>query len=136
MAAGALTRDDSANTPTRNVFGTLQRLFQWIPPKARLAALVGTIVFVVAGIYTFWWSGSSILNLVCQHNLKSADLTVSVDGKPIYKRKSAEWCRKAVDQCWKMKQNNIRQPERVAASAAYDEARKVYDKIIQDSADK
>ena len=33
---------------------------------------------------------------------------IIVDGKPIHERKSAEWCRKAVDQCWKMKQANIR----------------------------
>ena len=56
---------------------------------------------------------------------------VIVDGKPIRERKSAEWCRKAVDQCWKMKQANIRPEERTAAEAAYDEARKIYDKIIR-----
>ncbi|MGH2565099.1 MAG: CehA/McbA family metallohydrolase, partial [Ginsengibacter sp.] len=42
---------------------------------------------------------------------------VSVNDKPIHERKSAEWCRKAVDQCWKMKQNNIRAEERPAAEA-------------------
>ena len=59
-----------------------------------------------------------------------------LDGKPIHKRNSAEWCRHAVDQCWKMKQANIRSQERPAAQAAYDKARKVYDKIIQKSSDK
>jgi len=58
---------------------------------------------------------------------------VIVDGKPIHERKSAEWCRAAVDQCWKMKQGNIRPEERAAAEAAYDDARKVYDKIIKES---
>ncbi|MEP6950863.1 MAG: CehA/McbA family metallohydrolase, partial [Ginsengibacter sp.] len=61
---------------------------------------------------------------------------VIVDGKPIHERKSAEWCRKAVDQCWKMKQANIRPEERPAAAEAYDKARTVYDQIIQDSPDK
>lgn len=61
---------------------------------------------------------------------------ILVDGKPIHERRSAEWCRKAVDQCWKMKQGNIRSQERPAAEAAYDKARKIYDKIIQDSPDK
>jgi hypothetical protein len=28
---------------------------------------------------------------------------IIVDGKPIQERRSAEWCRQAVDQCWKMK---------------------------------
>lgn len=61
---------------------------------------------------------------------------VIVDGKPIRVRKSAEWCRQAVDQCWKMKQSNIRQEERDAAEAAYHRARDVYDKIIQESSNK
>ncbi|HTE09706.1 MAG TPA: CehA/McbA family metallohydrolase [Chitinophagaceae bacterium] len=60
---------------------------------------------------------------------------IMVDGKPVHERKSAEWCRKAVDQCWKMKQGNIRSGEHAAAAAAYDEARKIYDKIIQEASD-
>ncbi|HEX5168573.1 MAG TPA: hypothetical protein VFW11_05325, partial [Cyclobacteriaceae bacterium] len=59
---------------------------------------------------------------------------VILNGKPIYLKQSAEWCRKAVDQCWKMKQPNIRQEERSAAEKAYDHARMVYDKIIKESA--
>ena len=58
---------------------------------------------------------------------------IMVDGKPIQERRSAEWCRKAVDQCWKMKQPNIRAEERPAAEEAYNKARAVYDKIIQES---
>ncbi|MBD0377148.1 MAG: CehA/McbA family metallohydrolase, partial [Flavisolibacter sp.] len=57
---------------------------------------------------------------------------VLVDGKPIRILKSAQWCRDAVDQCWKMKQGNIRPEERTAAATGYDTARKVYDKIIQE----
>lgn len=60
---------------------------------------------------------------------------IIVDGKPIHERKSAEWCRKAVDQCWKMKQPNIRQEERSAAEAAYENARKIYDQIVSTSGD-
>jgi len=58
---------------------------------------------------------------------------IHVKGQPIRERKSAEWCRKAVDQCWKMKQNNIRQEERDAAATAYESARKVYDAIIREA---
>jgi hypothetical protein len=58
---------------------------------------------------------------------------IMVDGKPIHERKSAEWCRQAVDQCWKMKSANIRPGERAAAEASYNEARKIYDKIIEAS---
>jgi len=60
---------------------------------------------------------------------------VIVDGKPIHERKSAEWCRDAVDQCWKMKQGNIHSDERAAAEAAYDDARKIYDKIIREASE-
>lgn len=56
-----------------------------------------------------------------------------VDGKPIRVLKSAEWSRQAVDQCWKNKQVNIRAAERAAAEAAYNKARAVYDKIIQEA---
>jgi len=55
------------------------------------------------------------------------------DGKAIHELKSAEWCRKAVDQCWMMKQGNIRTSERTDADAAYNSARKIYDAIIADA---
>ncbi len=58
---------------------------------------------------------------------------ILADGKQIRDEKSAAWCRKTVDQCWKMKESKIRPDERKAASAAYDHARKVYDKIIQEA---
>lgn len=58
---------------------------------------------------------------------------VIVDGKPIRIKRSAEWCRQVVDQCWKMKHSNIRQEERRAAEAAYDKARQVYDRIIREA---
>jgi hypothetical protein len=57
---------------------------------------------------------------------------ILLDGKPVRILKSAEWCRAAVDQCWKMKQVNFRQKELNAAAADYDHARKVYEKIIQE----
>lgn len=60
---------------------------------------------------------------------------VMVNDKPIHIKQSAEWCRKAVDQCWKMKQPNIRESERAAAEDGYNRARKVYDNIIKNSID-
>jgi hypothetical protein len=56
---------------------------------------------------------------------------IKVDGKPIQVKKSAEWCRKAVDRCWEMKKSNIRMEEHPAAEAAYTQARKYYDTIIR-----
>lgn len=60
---------------------------------------------------------------------------VLVDNKPIRIKKSAQWCRDAVDQCWKKKRSNIRSSERDEAAAAYDRARIIYDKIIQEASD-
>ncbi|HET6542889.1 MAG TPA: CehA/McbA family metallohydrolase [Chryseolinea sp.] len=58
---------------------------------------------------------------------------IEVGDKPIRVLSSAEWCRKAVDQCWKNKSPNIRETERAAAEAAYNKARDVYDRIIKES---
>jgi hypothetical protein len=60
---------------------------------------------------------------------------IMVNNKPIHVKKSAEWCRKAVDQCWKMKQSNIREQERPAAEAAYNDAKRIYDAIIREATD-
>ncbi len=60
---------------------------------------------------------------------------VLVDNKPIFVKRSAQWCRQSVDQCWKMKENNIRVEERGAAKEYYDKARKVYDDIIAQAAE-
>jgi hypothetical protein len=57
-----------------------------------------------------------------------------VDGQPIRAdRRSAEWCRRAVDVCWNSKQGNIRDREKEAARKAYDHARKVYEQRIAES---
>lgn len=58
---------------------------------------------------------------------------VIVEGQPMRNRRSAEWARAAVDQCWKMKADRIREEERPAARAAYDHARAVYDRMIRES---
>ncbi|HUQ66634.1 MAG TPA: hypothetical protein VM101_10785, partial [Flavitalea sp.] len=51
---------------------------------------------------------------------------IHIDGKNISEPKSAEWCLKAVEQCWKMKEPAIKAEEKVAAKAAYDKAHKLY----------
>lgn len=58
---------------------------------------------------------------------------VIVDGKPIRNKLSAEWCRKAVDQCWTMKNGMFREDEMEAAIEAYDHARKIYESIIREA---
>ena len=57
-----------------------------------------------------------------------------VDDAPIRaSRRSAEWCRLAVDRCWAMKEPLVREEDRAEAQAAYDHARRVYDEIIRSS---
>lgn len=56
---------------------------------------------------------------------------VKVDDKPVLEKESAEWCLAALEQCWKMKEPNIRQNEKAAAAEAYEKARGVYKKIIK-----
>ncbi|MEP7322380.1 MAG: CehA/McbA family metallohydrolase [Saprospiraceae bacterium] len=80
--------------------------------------------------FTYSVNHSSWIALRVYPSSHTNPVFVIVDGKPIHELKSAEWCRKAVDQCWKMKQANIRAAERPEAEAAYDRARKIYDKII------
>jgi hypothetical protein len=55
---------------------------------------------------------------------------VLVGGKPIRaSRRSAEWCRKSVDQCWSQKQRFIGKDEMEEAIRVYDHARQAYQRI-------
>ncbi|HVF86542.1 MAG TPA: CehA/McbA family metallohydrolase, partial [Pyrinomonadaceae bacterium] len=59
---------------------------------------------------------------------------VTVANRPIRaSRRSAEWCLKAVDQCWTQKAPKISPRERPAAEQAYEHARRVYRKIVAES---
>lgn len=59
---------------------------------------------------------------------------VLVNDQPIRaSRKSAEWCRKGVDQCWTEKSKTYAENELNESRLAYDHARRVYDRIIAES---
>ncbi len=61
---------------------------------------------------------------------------VHVDGKPIRaSRRSALWCLKAVDVCWESKRQGIRPQERAAAKKAYEQAKAIYRRIVEESYD-
>ncbi len=61
---------------------------------------------------------------------------VEVEGQPIRaSKRSAEWCRKAVDVCWEMKKPQIRPSELKDAEEAYQKARQAYDEAISQSTD-
>ena len=87
---------------------------------------------------TFDWTPdrSSWVALRVYPSSHTNPIFVEVDGKPIRaSKRSAQWCQEAVDVCWKSKVNNIRPFEREAAEAAFDEARSVYAKILEESYD-
>jgi hypothetical protein len=59
---------------------------------------------------------------------------VLVGGQPVRaSRHSAEWCLRAVDQCWSQKSPKIAPGERAAAEAAYEHARQAYRRIVAES---
>jgi hypothetical protein len=65
---------------------------------------------------------------------------VEVDGQPIRaSKRSAEWCLKGVEQCWMEKERFFTdspiENEKDQAVAAYDHAREVYKKLIEESAE-
>ncbi|MEY4565372.1 MAG: hypothetical protein RLY14_342 [Planctomycetota bacterium] len=69
-------------------------------------------------------------------SLHTNPIFVHVDNMPIYpSKKSAQWCRDAVDVCWDKKLPQIRPEERDAAKAAYDIAREYYDRAISQAQD-
>jgi len=49
-------------------------------------------------------------------------------------RRSAEWCLKGVDECWSQKKKRfIKADEMADARAAYDHARKAYQKLLSEA---
>jgi hypothetical protein len=59
---------------------------------------------------------------------------VRIGDRPIRaSKKSAQWCRQAVDACWAQKKLRIRQREIAAAQSAYDHARSSYDRLLSQS---
>jgi hypothetical protein len=59
---------------------------------------------------------------------------VTVGGKPIRVAKAdAEWCLRGVDQCWSQKRRTYAAQELADAEAAYEHARKVYRKILDET---
>jgi hypothetical protein len=73
-----------ASAPDGLIIATFNRVVQLIPPKARLAVLTGLLVLVGLAVYTSLFGGSATLNLICRHDLRSADISVSIDGRTTY----------------------------------------------------
>lgn len=66
-------------------------------------------------------------------SVHSNPVWVTVGDKPVRaSKRSAEWCIKAVDQCWSQKGKGIRSSERATAKQAYDEAKAIYERILSE----
>ena len=77
---------------------------------------------------------SSWVALRIRASSHSNPIFVIVGDKPIRaSRRSAEWCLKAVDQCWSQKSQRIAEKDRAQAEAAYEHARQVYRRILAES---
>jgi hypothetical protein len=77
--------------------------------------------------------GSSWVALRIFPSAHTNPIFVLVDNKPIHIAKSAQWCKDALDQCWKMKLPGIRKEERSAAKQVYDQARMIYQEIVNEA---
>ena len=58
---------------------------------------------------------------------------VTVAGKPIRERRSAEWCLQGVEKCWSQKERFIAPAEHAEAVRAYDHARAEYRRILAEA---
>jgi hypothetical protein len=59
---------------------------------------------------------------------------VTVAGQPIRVRRSAQWCRDAVDVCWQQKVLRIREAERAVEAGLYERGRRFYDRMVAEAA--
>jgi len=67
-------------------------------------------------------------------NAHTNPVFITVGNKPIRaSRRSAEWCLRGVDQCWKEKQKFYADAEQEEAARAYDHARTTYRQILNES---
>ncbi len=55
-----------------------------VSPRARLALALGFLAAVMLGISAFVFLPSATLQLVCRHDFRSANITVSIDGDVVH----------------------------------------------------
>jgi hypothetical protein len=55
---------------------------------------------------------------------------ITVADAPIRIKRSAQWCREAVDVCWTQKVLRIREAERAQEAALYERGRRFYERML------
>jgi hypothetical protein len=74
------------------------------------------------------WMALRILNAA-----HTNPIWVTVGSEPIRVKRSAQWCREAVDVCWKQKVLRIREGERAEEAALYERGRRFYDRMVAEA---
>jgi hypothetical protein len=101
-----------------------------LPVEARAMPADGAIrrlTFHVMAERSIW------VALRIQGTAHTNPIWISVAGAPIRVKRSALWCRAAVDQCWGQKLLRIREAERVDEAALYERGRRHYDRMIAEA---
>jgi hypothetical protein len=79
-------------------------------------------------------SKSSCVALRIIYSSHTNPIFVIIDNKPIRaSARSAEWCLKAVDQCWTQKSPKFSAADKNDAKKAYEQAKEIYKKILSES---
>lgn len=68
------------------------------------------------------------------HGAHTNPIWVTVAGAPLRVKRSAQWCREAVDVCWQQKVLRIREAERADEAALYERGRRFYERRIAEAA--
>ena len=77
---------------------------------------------------------SSWVALRVMYSAHTNPIFVILNQKPIRaSAKSAQWCLKAVDQCWSQKSSKFSLSEKEDARKVYDNAKEIYQKILLES---
>jgi hypothetical protein len=83
--------------------------------------------------FSYMPAGSCWIALRVMNAAHTNPVWIDVGGAPVRMKKSAQWCRAAVDQCWSQKVLRIRPDERAEEARLYERARQFYDRMIAES---
>ncbi len=67
-----------------SLFLNAGRAYQALPRRVHILLYSGIVIVIAVGGYTIFFAESAKLRIVCQHNFRSAELSVWVDGKAAY----------------------------------------------------
>ena len=113
---------------TRQV--VVELLFNGLPVEARAVAADGSTRHLQ---FEFTPPRSGWLALRINAAAHTNPIWVTVAGAPIRVKRSAQWCRAAVDVCWEQKVRRIREAERGEEAALYERGRRFYERITAEA---